>query len=282
MGEPIFETQVHEPSGVGGCLGRQRSLTRNSSVFHRVLPAFKARKVIQKWCVLSLFDFEAGIGKFQPRAQVARTRTSIYTSSLLVLDRPTAERCLDHAMTEDPRMDADPNDLNDERAAFLPHPSRDALDTTTIDSVPSSKRDAVPRTPRTANRVRFELEECNSSRYAPNGRMADPASQAEEEDYFSHRVSAARRGSASQRAPLLTDIEAPSVTVASTDLEFNAEDLLESSRPKSGMKSAFMNMANSIIGAGIIGIAEDHRQSISPRMLREAFQDNRMLFDKRA
>lgn len=52
------------------------------------------------------------------------------------------------------------------------------------------------------------------------------------------------------RAPLLTGIEAPSVTVAS-DFEF--EDLLENARPKSGMRMAFMNMANSIIGAGIIG-----------------------------
>lgn len=60
------------------------------------------------------------------------------------------------------------------------------------------------------------------------------------------------RSANGQRAPLLTDIEAPSVTVAN-DMEFNPEDLLESARPKSGLKSAFMNMANSIIGAGIIG-----------------------------
>lgn len=185
-------------------------------------------------------------------------------------------------MTEDPRMDADPDDLNDERAAFLPRPSHDAPDATTIGSVTSSKRDGIPRTPRTANRVRFEFEERDSSRHAPNGRVADPASQVEEEGYLSNHVSSARGGSASQRAPLLTDIEAPSVTVASTDLDFNAEDLLESSRPKSGMKSAFMNMANSIIGAGIIGIAEDHHPSISPGMLREALQDNPMLFDKLA
>jgi sodium-coupled neutral amino acid transporter 11 len=44
---------------------------------------------------------------------------------------------------------------------------------------------------------------------------------------------------------LLTGIEAPSVTLASDD--FNPEDLLEGARPKSGMKSAFMNMANSIM-----------------------------------
>lgn len=41
------------------------------------------------------------------------------------------------------------------------------------------------------------------------------------------------------------------MTLATED--FNADELLESARPKSGMKSAFMNMANSIIGAGIIG-----------------------------
>jgi len=50
----------------------------------------------------------------------------------------------------------------------------------------------------------------------------------------------------------LTDIQAPSVTVAN-DIDFNPNDLLESARPKSGLRSAFMNMANSIIGAGIIG-----------------------------
>jgi len=68
----------------------------------------------------------------------------------------------------------------------------------------------------------------------------------DEEDY-THQASAGRRSSTGQRAPLLTDVEAPSVTVASADLGFNAEDLLESARPKSGMRNAFMNMANSIM-----------------------------------
>jgi len=72
----------------------------------------------------------------------------------------------------------------------------------------------------------------------------------EDEDYLASNNTAAagrgsRRDSLGQRAPLLTDIEAPSVTLASE--EFNAEDLLESARPKSGMRSAFMNMANSIM-----------------------------------
>ncbi|OJD33547.1 amino acid transporter [Diplodia corticola] len=64
-----------------------------------------------------------------------------------------------------------------------------------------------------------------------------------------------------QRLPLLTDIEAPSVTVANSDVGFSPEDLLESARPKSGLRSAFMNMANSIIGAGIIGQPYAFRQA---------------------
>ena len=52
------------------------------------------------------------------------------------------------------------------------------------------------------------------------------------------------------RRPLLTSIEAPSVALAN-DLDDAVEQELR--RPKSGLQSAFMNMANSIIGAGIIG-----------------------------
>lgn len=48
-----------------------------------------------------------------------------------------------------------------------------------------------------------------------------------------------------QRLPLLTGIEAPSVTLA--EEAFNPEDHLESARPRSNMRSAFMNMANSIM-----------------------------------
>lgn len=107
---------------------------------------------------------------------------------------------------------------------------------------PSISRPGTPRTPRTANRVRFDIQETSHIRTSN-----DQAEEwLEEEDYFSR----GRRGSTAQRAPLLTGIEAPSVTAA---LEINIDDLLETARPKSGMSSAFMNMANSIIGAGIIG-----------------------------
>lgn len=105
-----------------------------------------------------------------------------------------------------------------------------------------------PRTPRTPNRVRFELEERISSELGSNGHARSPNA---ETWYEEQNTDGGRFG---QRRPLLTNIEAPSVTL-SEDLDFNAEDLLESARPKSGLKSSFMNMANSIIGAGIIGQA---------------------------
>ena len=55
-----------------------------------------------------------------------------------------------------------------------------------------------------------------------------------------------------QRLPLLTGVEAPSVTLATGEQwgdegEWRPENLLESARPKSNTWSAFMNMANSIM-----------------------------------
>jgi solute carrier family 38 (sodium-coupled neutral amino acid transporter), member 11 len=101
--------------------------------------------------------------------------------------------------------------------------------------------DGAPRTP---NRVQFDD--------APIIRTLTPRNSSawiEEEDFLG-RDSASRDGR-TQRVPLLTDMEAPSVTVASADIGFNAEDLLESARPKSGMQSAFMNMANSIMSVDL-------------------------------
>ncbi|KAL9031023.1 MAG: hypothetical protein Q9196_000924 [Gyalolechia fulgens] len=114
-------------------------------------------------------------------------------------------------------------------------------------SLSQSLPDGLPRTPRTTNRVRFEVEDRDSREHEPNERITEPVSRHEEEDDFSYGAEANGRRNITQRAPLLTGIEAPSVTVASTDLDSNVEDLLESSRPKSGMRSAFMNMANSIM-----------------------------------
>ncbi|KAI7682551.1 hypothetical protein KC322_g13948, partial [Hortaea werneckii] len=90
-------------------------------------------------------------------------------------------------------------------------------------------------TPRTPNRVRFDTHEPQTF-----GGQQDDNGWIAEEDYMTARTSEdGLRSANGQRAPLLTDIEAPSVTLAN-DMDFNPEDLLESSRPKSGLKSAFM------------------------------------------
>jgi len=111
----------------------------------------------------------------------------------------------------------------------------------------------VPRTP---NRVRFALDEApgdeeeqrvDDRSWTNQEDFLHSDEEEEEEEEEEEDGSEAREGT---RAPLLTGIEAPSVTVAN-DFEF--ENLLENARPKSGMRMAFMNMANSIIGAGIIG-----------------------------
>ncbi|KAF2418221.1 hypothetical protein EJ08DRAFT_599674 [Tothia fuscella] len=111
-------------------------------------------------------------------------------------------------------------------------------------------------TPRTPNRVRFIENEDTPPSSPPQPRGApDNMRWVEEDDYMDQGPQAG------DCMPLLAEIEAPSVTLATADDEFSADDLLESSRPKSGMRSAFMNMANSIIGAGIIGQAYAFKQA---------------------
>ncbi len=101
-----------------------------------------------------------------------------------------------------------------------------------------------PGTPRTTNRVRFDLER-------PASAEQEPAEWVDDEDYLN---------SPSQRAPLLTDITPPSQSPFLSE-SLQPEDYLPDARPKSGMRSAFMNMANSIIGAGIIGQPYAFRQA---------------------
>ena len=104
-------------------------------------------------------------------------------------------------------------------------------------------------TPRTPNRVRFDVAE--PARADGEGGHARPPGAyswlEEAEDVPDDETEQQGRGPA---VPLLRDIEAPSVTLAN---DIDAEEFLETARPKSGLCSAFMNMANSIIGAGIIG-----------------------------
>lgn len=119
-----------------------------------------------------------------------------------------------------------------------------------------TQTDAEPRTPRTPNRVRFDLPPAIDAETA-NGNAPPP--------YNNSPLSGRRDPRPQAFVPLLTDIEAPSVTLAASpwgdgdDVHEWAER--ERQRPKSGLRSAFMNMANSIIGAGIIGQPYAFRQA---------------------
>ncbi|KAF3071273.1 Vacuolar amino acid transporter 2 [Daldinia childiae] len=117
-----------------------------------------------------------------------------------------------------------------------------------LDAPPSSIR--TPGTPRTPNRVRFDLRPTNIP--PPANGHDHPA---EPVDYFDiAEPDSPIYDDSTPRHPLLTDIEAPSVALAnSLDDDVHEWAERERTRPKSGMRSAFMNMANSIIGAGIIG-----------------------------
>lgn len=112
------------------------------------------------------------------------------------------------------------------------------------------------RTPRTTNRVHFDLDlEGHDDDSIANGRARssdDDALWLDDDDYELSDQGRSGVRNSGQTIPLLTDIEAPSVTLATSE-DFFPEDHLESARPRSGLNMAFMNMANSIIGAGIIG-----------------------------
>ncbi|KAL9058540.1 MAG: hypothetical protein Q9162_001695 [Coniocarpon cinnabarinum] len=148
---------------------------------------------------------------------------------------------------------------------------------------------AQPRqTPRTNNRVRFDVDEPRHQSLTidpaslPNGHARNISTESgashgshgshgsisfledfdplhrhadteeDDEDSF-HADGYMDHGG--QRLPLLTNIEAPSVTLATdegwqSDGDWRPENLLESARPKSGVWNSFMNMANSIIAFG--------------------------------
>lgn len=132
-------------------------------------------------------------------------------------------------------------------------------------SAPSQSAIAPPtpdgqrRTPRTTNRVRFDIDDEESDVGSHNDRFSEDSSWLDQEDYTRADHGRSDRGDG-PRVPLLTDMEAPSVTLATSD-DFFPEEHLENARPRSGMRMAFMNMANSIIGAGIVGQSYALRQS---------------------
>lgn len=156
---------------------------------------------------------------------------------------------LDHENEEDSFGEAKeqhPEPLESERPAPMKRQS----------SLSHPPPDGRPRTPRTPNRVRFDLDEVPSSPELPgaNGQAPDSPLWIDDHDYLD------RNGDARQHAPLLTGITPPADSPFLSD-SFQPEDHLPNARPKSGMRSAFMNMANSIIGAGIIGQAYAFRQA---------------------
>jgi sodium-coupled neutral amino acid transporter 11 len=126
------------------------------------------------------------------------------------------------------------NSSEDEDLTVIPRPSPLSGDGEELQSP------RTPRTPRTPNRVRFDL---------PGGDGDGPIPQ------HASPLSGRRDPRPRDAVPLLTDIEAPSVTLAASPWGDDVDDWAEQERqrPKSGLRSAFMNMANSIIGAGIIG-----------------------------
>lgn len=105
---------------------------------------------------------------------------------------------------------------------------------------------AQPRphgTPRTPNRVRFDDDPVRRSMNW--GARGAEWIELEGDDYIEEDGLGTERV---QRLPLLTGIEAPSVTVA--EEAFDPEEHLENAKPRSGTWSAFMNMANSIMWVG--------------------------------
>ncbi|KAG6004815.1 hypothetical protein E4U21_000771 [Claviceps maximensis] len=162
-------------------------------------------------------------------------------------------------MTETKQL-REPNGPQEEIEGLL---GSDALDDHDDSVDYESKHEAAPmgdrKTARTSNRVQFDLNPAVMGE--PNGSVHDWARSEESFEIFDDDDVELRGHHQSHRVPLLTNMEAPSVAVANTlgddDEEHGGDygDRLEQEmrRPKSGLKSAFMNMANSIIGAGIIG-----------------------------
>lgn len=136
----------------------------------------------------------------------------------------------------------------DDASAIGPLPSERRLPSITRPQA----QPGLPRIPRTPNRVRFNLEDIRRSSEHESREGSDGLEEEEQEQENDYNPTRSLNSSArytAQRAPLLTGIEAPSVTVANLDSGADAvHELLEiNARPKSGMISAFMNMANSIM-----------------------------------
>ena len=146
-----------------------------------------------------------------------------------------------------------PYDLGDSDVSREPDQSRSLLSQGAIDDDDRKSTPAPPfpqssfsrtaskgfsRAPRTIHRVRFDVGETDSDEHALNGHartpsVEDPNSAIAENDFSENELDS-MMSSAGQRAPLLTDVEAPSVVVAG-DLDFDPERLLKNARPTSNI-----------------------------------------------
>ena len=106
-----------------------------------------------------------------------------------------------------------------------------------------------PNGPRTSNRVRFNLDGEEIQVKPANGHPPESPVWLDDEDYAGE-----------QDVPLLTNIT-PTSASPFRSASFQPEDHLPNARPTSNILSAFTNMANSIIGAGIIGQPYAFRQA---------------------
>ncbi|KAL7918276.1 transmembrane amino acid transporter domain-containing protein [Trichoderma austrokoningii] len=138
---------------------------------------------------------------------------------------------------------------------------------TSVLKTPRTDFEIESKTPRTPGRVQFDLTPriLNFSDGPLHGRPSTSSLSSDDRFDFDDGTTSIND---SHRVPLLTEIEAPSITVAREwdDDAGEGEDeesaaTAELRRPKSGLQSAFMNMANSIIGAGIIGQPYAMRQA---------------------
>ena len=196
-----------------------------------------------------------------PRNQHLRPRNfffcQLHSAPFLQLPWPSIRH---NAMDGDSSRDEDAIPDSEETQNLLANSNTDTHDhdDLTIDASKSPTQTPAPLrqsslaqyrpdgTPRTPNRVRFDMDDSPTSERHANGSL-HPDWVDDEDFLIEEGIGRDRRQSDAQRLPLLTDIEAPSVTVALEHTKFHAEEHLENARPKSGVRSAFMNMTNSIM-----------------------------------
>jgi solute carrier family 38 (sodium-coupled neutral amino acid transporter), member 11 len=182
---------------------------------------------------------------------------------------------LSHASTDDNDDDNDNDNEEDSLVISLSSPPEPAsngrpppIRQSSLSHPPPSGQ---PRTPRTPNRVRFDLAAIPASPGTQHANGHPPENPLwpndndddDDDDNNDHNNNSYlhSNGHPDQHTILLlTSITAPSASPFLSP-SFQPEDHLPNARPSSSLLSAFTNMANSIIGAGIIGQAYAFRRA---------------------